>query len=214
MNSLVNLLTLESDWSCLHKSIVNLEAELGSSIPPSLEMCGLLIAGEDHRFWTHSGVDFYALCRAFIRTTCCGSRQGGSTIAMQLVRTISGRYEKTLLRKLREMVLAFRLTRHISRERLPVLYLWAAYYGWRMNNFSQACYWLGIDPHSVSSLDAARLVSRLKYPQPRNANTMRFAKIERRAHHLLRLHHRTRTATESQEETLWNRLKLHYRLSV
>ena len=65
---------------------------------------------------------------------------------MQLVRTVTGRYERTWRRKLLEMVLAVRLTRHIGRDRLPTLYLWVAYYGWRMNGFKQACFTITLCP--------------------------------------------------------------------
>ena len=53
---------------------------------------------------------------------------------MQFVRTVTGRYDRTWRRKLLEMTLAVRSTRHIGRDRLPALYLWVAYYGWRMNS--------------------------------------------------------------------------------
>jgi membrane carboxypeptidase/penicillin-binding protein PbpC len=147
-------------------------------------MCRLLILGEDHRYNIHPGVDPIAICRALWRTYFCRRPEGGSTIAMQLVRTISGRYEKTPTRKILEIVLAVRLTKHVDRERLPCLYLWVAYYGWRMNNFLQACDRLSIDPNSSSLEDAAQLVARLKYPEPRISNLERKRKIEVRCAYL------------------------------
>ena len=51
---------------------------------------------------------------------------------MQFVRTVTGHYDRTWRSKLLEMTLAVRSTRHIGRDRLPALYLWVAYYGWRV----------------------------------------------------------------------------------
>ena len=98
-----------------------------------------------------------------------------------------GRYERTLQRKLVEIFLAVRLSQHFSKDRLPILYLWVAYYGWRMNNFRQACSRLKIDPRSVSAFEAAKLVARLKYPEPKNYDAERLKKIHRRALHLMAL---------------------------
>ena len=152
---------------------------------PSEQMCDLLILGEDHRFLNHPGVDPIALARATWRTCACGRREGGSTIAMQLVRTLTGRREGSIARKIHEIGLAVRLTRDNFRETLPPLYLWLAYYGWRMNNFREACERLRIDPMSHDLYGAAQLVARIKYPQPRKAPLRRINKIERRCHYLI-----------------------------
>ena len=154
---------------------------------PTHQICQLLVAGEDHRFHYHPGVDPIALCRAIWKTVFCDRRQGGSTIAMQLVRTVTGRYELTCQRKLLEIILAVRLTRHIGRDRLPAVYLWVAYYGWKMNDFNQACSRLRIDPLSASKLEWAMLVARLKYPEPQSFHREQMRRIQCRALHLMSL---------------------------
>ncbi|WP_425973207.1 transglycosylase domain-containing protein [Aeromonas caviae] len=50
-----------------------------------------LVVGEDHRFWNHSGVDYFSLLRAIVKTGFFKNREGGSTIAMQLVRVITSK---------------------------------------------------------------------------------------------------------------------------
>ena len=104
---------------------------------------------------------------------------------MQLVRTLTGRYEKTLYRKIREIVLAIRLTKYVDRHRIPIIYVWVAYYGSGMNDFQHACSRLGLEASSMSELDAAKLVARLKYPQPRENSARRESQIRSRALHLL-----------------------------
>lgn len=188
------------EWSSLRNKVDHIIAELESSDSPkpTHQMCQLLVVGEDHRFQYHPGVDPIALCRAIWKTVFYGSRQGGSTIAMQLVRTVTGHFEKTSKRKLLEINLAVRLTRHIGRDRLPALYLWVGYYGWRMNNFNQACSRIHLDPLSASDLETAMLIARLKYPEPRTMQRERMRRIQRRAAHLMALR------TSKEENLLWN----------
>ena len=180
---------LNSRWEQLSESINNLEMDISrTEFPhPTSEMCEFLIIAEDRRYSRHPGADPWALCRAIWKTFFCGSPQGGSTIAMQLVRTITGRYERTARRKFWEILLAIRLTQCIPKDRLPILYLWCAYYGWKMNNFKQACARLRINTESVDALDAAMLVARLKYPQPQKHDAVRLSRIHRRGLHLIAL---------------------------
>lgn len=182
-------LPIKTEWERLRKEVIRFDAKLesGSCPVPTIQMCELLIAGEDHRFRFHPGVDLIGLMRAIWKTFVFHEQQGGSTIAMQIVRTITGRYEKTWKRKIYEIVLAVLLTHHFGRDRLPMWYLCIAYYGWRMNNFRQACTRLRIKPDSVDEMEAARLVARLKYPEPSQFKADRIRNIERRARHLVAL---------------------------
>ena len=138
-------------WAILRRNVdVAMSRLSAANARPNRSMCRLLVLGEDHRISLHPGVDPLALCRAAWRTSVRGRREGGSTIAMQLVRVLTGRYERSWRRKAREMVLAVRVTRHVSSGEFPALYLSVAYYGWRMNGFFQACRRLQIDPGTCS----------------------------------------------------------------
>jgi penicillin-binding protein 1C len=87
------------------------------------------LAGEDHRFYQHSGVDGMALARAAFMAGRHGRViSGGSTITMQLVRLIEP-HPRTALGKLREIVDACRLERSVSKEEILEHYLNRAYYG-------------------------------------------------------------------------------------
>ena len=160
-------------------------------------MCRLLIVAEDRRFGGHPGVDVLALCRAAWKTRFCRSRQGGSTIAMQLVRTLTGRYERTMTRKVTEILLAIRLSRHVPRSRLPHVYLWCAYYGWNMHNFKQACARLRFNPESATASEEAELIARLKYPQPRMQDVQWAVKVSRREAHIMTLYESWRSKSTS-----------------
>lgn len=186
---IIRCLQIYTQWKMLRAAVDELELEiLNADLPrPTPRMCKLLIVAEDHRFDIHPGVDPWALCRAAWKTYFCDSRQGGSTIAMQLVRTISGRREMTWQRKIVEILLAVRLSRYVPKDRLPILYLWCAYYGWNMNNFSDACYRLQLDPVSSTISDEAQLIARLKYPQPKGYDAVRIHKIRQRGIHIISL---------------------------
>ena len=196
------MLPIRVQWDQLCDSIEKLELEIAQSdvSVPTRQMCELLIVGEDHRFYEHHGVDLLAHCRALWKTFFSGVRQGGSTIAMQFVRTVTGRYEKTWRRKFVEIFFAVRLTRHVQKTQLPILYLWVAYYGCGMNNFTQACARLKINPKTVSVFEAAKLVARLKYPEQRECSPKHLEKIQRRGRHLITLANNMSESLKSYQE--------------
>jgi membrane peptidoglycan carboxypeptidase len=119
-----------------------------------------------------------------------GFHEGASTIEQQIVRVITGRYERTLRRKIREIFLAVLVARFFPKAVLPAVYLAIGYYGWRMNGYVQACRRLGLSPQVLTPEEAAGLVARLKYPQPQDASFIRMLQIDRRAKHLRCLHQR------------------------
>lgn len=128
---------ISEDWMQLKKEVDRVWRDYSChwKDQPNAQMCRLLVLGEDHRFRYHPGFDPIALCRAAWRTCVCGRREGGSTIAMQLTRVLTRRYDATILRKAREIALAVQLTQYVPREDLPGLYLWVAYCGllWMAN---------------------------------------------------------------------------------
>lgn len=89
-----------------------------------------ILAAEDRRFYQHQGVDFRAVARSLV-TNVREDRiaQGASTITMQVARLITGRYQKTWDRKLREAALAYQLDRSQTKDQILLLYLNLAYFG-------------------------------------------------------------------------------------
>lgn len=175
---------LREDWLLIKEQVANIQSEVADLVmPPTL--VSMLIAAEDHRFGWHIGVDPISVCRAAHRTIFGGRREGASTIAMQLVRVLTSRYEKTLKRKFEEMCLAVRLTMYVQEADIPKLYLYVAYFGWRMNGLVQASHRLNIDLSAMSEFDAASIIARLKYPEPQKYDQIRLGKIRVRTTHIL-----------------------------
>jgi membrane peptidoglycan carboxypeptidase len=139
-----------------------------------------LVAGEDHRFWHHNGVDYLALCRVAYERVTKHKRSGGSTSEQQLVRVLTSRFEPTIRRKLREMLLAIVVSQLIPKRDVAEMYLSFAYFGWRMNGLDQACRRLGVGLSTMSDADAAAIIARLKYPQPQRPSQNRLEQISRR----------------------------------
>ncbi|NIR65845.1 MAG: transglycosylase domain-containing protein, partial [candidate division Zixibacteria bacterium] len=89
-----------------------------------------VVAVEDSSFWTHSGVDYMAIMRAAIKDILERElAQGGSTITQQLAKMAFLSPEKKFRRKLKEMVLARRIEKNLSKEEILTLYLNRAYFG-------------------------------------------------------------------------------------
>jgi len=88
------------------------------------------IAAEDASFYDHAGIDFSRILSALITDIKAASYvQGASTITQQVVRTYLLGREKTMHRKIREAVLAFRIERALSKEQILGLYLNRIYLG-------------------------------------------------------------------------------------
>jgi len=98
-----------------------------SQIPAVIKQA--IVAAEDERFFTHSGVDPLAMVRALWRDVTGAHLQGGSTITQQYVKNVYTGSQRTALRKLREASLAIRLEQHLSKQQILTRYLNTLYLG-------------------------------------------------------------------------------------
>jgi penicillin-binding protein 1A len=88
------------------------------------------VAIEDRRFYSHHGVDPLGILRALVRDVLHrGSTQGGSTITQQLAKNLFLTQERTVSRKLQEVVLALWLEHKFSKTQILELYLNRVYFG-------------------------------------------------------------------------------------
>lgn len=97
-------------------------------IPPNV--VNAFLAAEDDQFFKHGGINYIAIMRATIANLRAGSTvQGGSTITQQVAKTLSLSSERTMLRKVREALLAQQMEDHLSKEDILYLYLNQIYFG-------------------------------------------------------------------------------------
>lgn len=105
-------------------------------IPPVLK--DALLSIEDTRFYEHGGIDYRGVTRALVADLSGGFHQGASTITMQVARNFFLSQEKTLKRKLTEVLLAYRIESALSKEQILELYMNQIYLGQRTHGFSSA----------------------------------------------------------------------------
>ncbi len=99
-----------------------------SRFPESLKQA--VTATEDEQFWTHSGIDLFAIGRALVKDIMARRiKEGGSTITQQLAKVLFLSPEKKLKRKLQEVILAFQIEMNLSKEEILELYLNKIYFG-------------------------------------------------------------------------------------
>jgi penicillin-binding protein 1A len=88
------------------------------------------VAAEDNKFWTHSGVDYWGMFRAFVTNLRAGhTKQGASTITQQVVKTFLLTPERTFKRKIQEIILARRLETSLTKQEIMTLYMNQIYFG-------------------------------------------------------------------------------------
>jgi penicillin-binding protein 1A len=124
-------------------------------LPPSaipLVMDNAIVAIEDKRFYTESGVDFRGIARAFVQDVfhSGGGTQGASTITEQFIKNaLNEQGNRTIFEKLREMGLAFQLSHLWTKQKILAEYLNTAYFGNGAHGVEAAARaYFGNDPNS------------------------------------------------------------------
>lgn len=92
-----------------------------SQIPPHVRFATL--AAEDAEFYTHPGFSVKGIFRAFVENIGSGKLQGGSTITQQLVKNALLTPERTLMRKIKEVILSIEVEASYSKDEILEMYL-------------------------------------------------------------------------------------------
>lgn len=96
----------------------------------SPDLIRALVAIEDRRFYEHSGVDLRGILRALIGNAASGEiEQGASTLTMQLARRLFLSDERTYTRKLKEVIVAYRMDQEWEKDQILEFYLNEVYFG-------------------------------------------------------------------------------------
>ncbi len=177
----------QADWRVLRTSLSSALNEGQSiSLASITSIQTALVVSEDRRFFRHRGVDAYSIGRAIWRALRGGRIEGASTITQQLVRVYTNDYRFNLRRKIKEISLSALVDQHFSKDDQVRLYLLRAYFGWGMIGIRQAIHRLKIN-EPCSLQDAAQLVARLKYPEPKASTKEHAIAIQSRIEHILKL---------------------------
>lgn len=125
-----------------------------------------VLSVEDRRFYEHSGIDLRGVARAMLANLRAGRIvQGGSTISQQLAKNLFLTPERTFVRKIQEMVLAWQLEQRFSKDEILALYLDRVYFGAGAYGVEAAAQrYFGRSARHVSLGEAALLAGLLKAP--------------------------------------------------
>ena len=144
-----------------------------TAIPPLVKQA--FISAEDKNFYSHSGVDPEGVLRAVVANFQGGGRrqQGASTITQQVAKNFLLGNEKTIDRKIKEALLAFRIESAYSKERILELYLNEIFLG--LNNYGVAAAALNYYGKSVNELTISEAAYLAALPKgPNNYHPFRF----------------------------------------
>lgn len=148
------------------------------------------IAAEDDRFFSHPGVDYKGLLRAAIGYARTGEkRQGGSTITMQVARNFFLTRDKTFIRKIKEIFLAFEIEAQFNKLEILELYLNKIYLGHRAYGIGAAAQiYYGTDVHHLDLAQWAMIAGLPKAPSNFNPLTNPSRALTRRDYVLRRMY--------------------------
>jgi len=142
----------------------------------------LVLILEDRRFFFHHGVDLRSSLREFLRAVTLRRHGGASTVDMQFVRTATGYRERTLGRKLYEMLLAVIIQFRYSKIVILRCYLRCAFFGSQLKGANAAAREVfGARSENLSVDDAAFIAAMLVYPRPKQPTAEWKSRIQRRA---------------------------------
>lgn len=172
---------------------------VGGRVPTSF--VGVLVAAEDHRNHLHIGVDPIAIIRAAYSFVRGRSLQGASTIEQQFVRVVTNRYERTLIRKVREQAVAIAVSRRRPKTLIASAYLAIAFYGSRyegLNGLRRVC---GHELNRATPLSIRGMIARLKYPEPMHPSAAWRDRHRLRAEYIAARHGAANNALQPTEQT-------------
>ena len=138
-----------------------------STIPKVMK--DAVLAAEDARFYTHGGVDYKGVIRAGLANLNRIKSQGASTISMQVARNVYLSSEKTLTRKIYEILLTFKLEHQLTKDQIFEIYLNQIYLGNRAYGFAAASEaYFGKPLKDITIAQAAMLAGLPKAPGANN----------------------------------------------
>ncbi|MFA5082630.1 MAG: penicillin-binding protein 1A [Hydrogenophilaceae bacterium] len=135
-----------------------------------LVMRQAILAAEDERFYQHGGVDTHGVLRAAVSNILSGGvKEGASTITMQVARNFFLSSDRTMRRKLNEVMLAFKIEHTLSKDEIFELYINQIYLGQRAYGFAAAAQtYFGKPIAQINLAEAAMLAGLPKAPSAYN----------------------------------------------
>ncbi len=176
----------------IHRDLLKIDSYLVSDAEYTSELDLveiMVLISEDRRFFRHNGIDWLSVLRVLSGVINLRFYGGASTIDMQFIRTATGFYEKSLRRKIYEMLLARIIQYRYSKAQILRSYLSCAFLGSGVYGVSRAS--VVVFDKMTSELcltEAAQLASMLVYPRPLVPDMHWKSKLDRRSKYLVSLY--------------------------
>ena len=124
------------------------------------------LAAEDSGFYQHEGVDLPGIFRAAVKNVVAGSIvQGGSTITQQVIKSMLLTPERSYERKIKEIILAYRLEKYLTKDEILTIYLNQIYLGAKAYGVEAAAReYFGVSASQLTLAQAALLAGLPKAP--------------------------------------------------
>ena len=141
-----------------------------------------VLAADDADFSRHRGLDYAGILRALVRDIVSGrTMQGASTITQQIVKNLLLTSERTIARKVKELILARRLEQELSKDEILHLYLNHIYFGHGRYGVQEASrFYFGKDVDEINLAEASILAGIPQAPSRLSPITHRDASERRR----------------------------------
>lgn len=140
-----------------------------------------IVATEDRRFYNHGAMDVISLTRAVLTNLVEGKFvQGGSTITQQLAKNMYFSGDKTVMRKIEELFMAFNLERDYSKKEILEMYVNIIYYGDGYTGIKEACEGYFQKMPKELSFDEATLLAGLPQAPSRYALSTNYTEAKKR----------------------------------
>src|SRR3990167_3729499 len=171
-----------------------------------------VLATEDQRYFKHKGVDLPGLGRAALRLLKTGKKlEGGSTITMQVARSFYLSRQKTMGRKIREILLAIKIEHKLKKQKILELYLNKVFLGNRAYGVAAAAaVYYGKSLNDLTLDQYAMLAGLPKAPSALNPLSNPDAAKKRRNHVLARMHEEGYIDDASYEKAIQAPLNARY----
>ncbi|MFC0179941.1 biosynthetic peptidoglycan transglycosylase [Thorsellia kenyensis] len=161
MNIIKAIKNLKDDY----KKVCNRISKIDADFCYDKNIYVSVVCAEDVDFMKHKGISFKSLVRALIK-----KHGGASTITMQTVRVITGRYEIDFKRKIREILLSFLIELHYDKISIINSYLKYSFFGSGMNGIEEILSVFFPNKKKLTQIDCIFIASLLKRPAPKQIN--------------------------------------------
>ena len=174
---------------------------------------GAFLAAEDDNFYKHHGVDYMGILRAFMKNLSAGSlQQGGSTITQQVAKMFLLSKERTLTRKIKDLILATKIEQKFSKEEILFLYLNQVYLGGGYYGVKAAFNgYFDKNPEDATPAEAALVAGLLVAPSAYSPYVRPEASKNRQTYVLGRMYANNMITKEEYEAALKENIKMRIR---